>query len=118
MSESAVATLPRARLLTLLCYGAMMSLAIGLNLLPVFLITLSTTYGGTSGLTGEQLGRLGAVVFAGLVAGIVITGPLADRHGTKFFAQLGNALTAISLIAMVNSKRWRLREVNPGNFTI
>jgi fucose permease len=91
---------PRARLLTLLCYGAMMSLAIGLNLLPVFLTTLSTTYGGAAGLTGEQLGRLGAFAFAGLVVGIVITGPLADRHGHKTFAQLGNALIAASLVAM------------------
>ncbi len=91
---------PRARLLTLLCYGAMMSLAIGLNLLPVFLTTLSETYGGATGLTGEQLGRLGALAFAGLVVGIVITGPLADRWGTKPFAQLGNALIAVSLVAM------------------
>ena len=70
---------PCARLLTVLCYGAMMSLAIGLNLLPVFLTTLSATYGGADGLTGEQLGRLGALAFAGVAAGIVITGPLADR---------------------------------------
>jgi len=103
-----VPVVPRARLLTLLCYGAMMSLAIGLNLLPVFLTTLSTMYGGSTGLSGEQLGRLGAVAFAGLVVGILITGPLADRHGTKFFAQLGNALTAISLIAMAFAPTYNL----------
>ncbi len=91
---------PRARLLTQLCYGAMMSLAIGLNLLPVFLTTLSATYGGVAGLTSEQLGRLGALAFAGVVVGIVVTGPLADRWGTKPFAQLGNALIAVSLVAM------------------
>lgn len=91
---------PRARLLTLLCYGAMMSLAIGINLLPVFLTTLSALYGGTAGLTGEQLGRLGASVFSGLVIGILVTGPLADRYGHKFFAQFGNALVAASLVAM------------------
>lgn len=104
MSAPAALTAPiapaRARLLTRLCYGAMMSLAIGLNLLPVFLTTLSTTYGGATGLTGEQLGRLGAFAFAGLVVGIVITGPLADRHGHKLFAQLGNAFIAASLVAM------------------
>lgn len=91
---------PRARLLTLLCYGAMMSLSIGLNLLPVFLTTLSTVYGGEAGLTGEQLGRLGAIAFSGLVIGILITGPLADRWGAKPFAQLGNTLIAGSLVAM------------------
>ena len=76
-----------------------MILAIGLNLLPVFLTTLRTEYGGTAGLTGEQLGRLGALTFAGLVAGILLTGPMADRWGAKPFAQLGNAITAISLLA-------------------
>ncbi len=99
---------PRARLLTLLCYGAMMSLAIGINLLPVFLTTLSTTYGGAAGLTGEQLGRLGASAFAGLVVGILITGPLADRHGTKPYAQLGLALISVSLGAMAFAPSYNL----------
>ena len=99
---------PRARLLTLLCYGAMMSLSIGINLLPVFLTTLSTTYGGAAGLTSEQLGRLGALAFAGIVIGIVITGPLADRWGTKPFAQLGNTLIAASLVAMAFAPSYAL----------
>lgn len=90
---------PAPRLLTLLCYGAMMSLAIGLNLLPVFLTTLAHTYGGVGGLTQEQLGRLGALAFAGLVVGILGTGPLADRWGAKPFALLGNLLIGASLIA-------------------
>ncbi|CAM2937271.1 MFS transporter [Rariglobus hedericola] len=108
MSASASAPLIRARLLTLLSYGAMMSLAIGLNLLPVFLTTLSTTYGGAAGLSGEQLGRLGGLAFAGLVVGIVITGPLADRHGAKPFAQFGLALIAISLVAMAFAPTYTL----------
>lgn len=85
------------RLLTYLCYGAMMSLAIGLNLLPVFLTTLSELYGGVNGLSQEQLGRLGASTFSGLAVGVVITGPLADRWGAKPFAQLGNMMIAVSL---------------------
>lgn len=99
---------PRARLLTLLCYGAMMSLAIGINLLPVFLTTLSSLYGGAAGLTGEQLGRLGASAFAGLVVGILITGPLADRHGTKPYAQLGLSLISASLVAMAFAPDYNL----------
>ncbi len=91
---------PRPGLLTPLCYGAMMSLAIGINLLPVFLTTLSATYGGAAGLTQEQLGRLGAMIFSGLVLGILVTGPLADRWGAKAFALLGNGLIAASLVAM------------------
>ncbi|MEZ5278478.1 MAG: MFS transporter [Opitutaceae bacterium] len=84
--------------LTWLCYGSMMALAIGLNLLPVFLTSISATYGGSEGLSGEELGRLGAMAFAGLVLGILITGPLADRYGAKLFAQLGNLLTILSLL--------------------
>src|ERR1700741_1037452 len=90
----------RPRVLTLLCYGAMMSLAIGVNLLPVFLTSLSRTFGGPEGLTQEQLGRLGAIGFSGLVLGIVIAGPLADRWGAKGFAVGGNGIMALSLVGM------------------
>ncbi len=90
----------RIRWLTALCYLAMMSLAIGLNLLPVFLTTLSHLYGGAEGLSKEALGRLGAVGFSGLVAGILVTGPLADRAGAKPFALLGNGCIAVSLVGL------------------
>ena len=90
----------RPRLLTLLCYGAMMSLAIGVNLLPVFLTSLSLTFGGQDGLTQEQLGRLGAISFMGLVLGILIAGPGSDRWGAKGFAVGGNAIMVFSLVGM------------------
>src|SRR5258708_13165592 len=80
----------RPRLLTFLCYGGMMSLAIGVNLLPVFLTSLSASFGGSQGLSQEQLGRLGAFSFLGLVWGILLAGPLADRRGAKPFAMSGN----------------------------
>ena len=60
-------------------YAAMMSLAIVINLLPVFLTTLGAELGGEAGLTKEELGRIGMVTFAGLVLGILVSGPLADR---------------------------------------
>ena len=88
------------RRLTALCYGAMMSLAIGMNLLPVFLTGISGTYGGAAGLSQEALGRLGAACFSGLVLGILVTGPLADRWGAKPFVQFGNVAIALSLAAM------------------
>ena len=88
------------RWLTTLCYGAMMSLAIGLNLLPVYLTALASAFGmGGVPLSDEQLGRLGAIMFAGLVAGILVTGPLADRWGARPFALAGNALGALALLA-------------------
>jgi len=90
----------RPRLLTYLCYGAMMCLAIGINLLPVFLTSFSASFGGPEGLTQEALGRLGALSFAGLVFGIVLAGPLADRWGAKMFAMAGNAVMAGSLVSM------------------
>ncbi len=77
-----------------------MGLAIGLNLLPVFLTTLSGMYGGAAGLSQEQLGRLGAVAFAGLAVGILMTGPLADRWGAKPFVLFGNGLIAVSLAGL------------------
>ena len=78
----------------------MMSLAIGLNLLPLFLTSLSRAFGGPAGLSQEQLGRLGALNFSGLVVGILAAGPLADRYGSKGFTLAGNGVIAASLIGM------------------
>ena len=77
-----------------------MSLAIGVNLLPVFLTSLSLTFGGQDGLSQEQLGRLGAISFIGLVLGILIAGPASDRWGAKGFAIGGNGIMVFSLIGM------------------
>jgi MFS family permease len=93
-------TIVHPKLLTILCYGAMMSLSIGMNLLPVFLTTLSELFGGAEGLSKEQLGRLGALAFSGLSIGIIATGPLADRWGAKPFTILGNAMIALSLAGL------------------
>ncbi|MBV9390525.1 MAG: MFS transporter, partial [Verrucomicrobia bacterium] len=87
----------RPKLLTLLCYGAMITLAIGVNLIPVFLTSLRTAFSSSPPLTQEQLGRLGAIGFGGLVLGILITGPCADRWGAKMFAVGGNLILAASL---------------------
>ena len=78
-------------------YAAMMCLAIGVNLIPVFLTTLSGDLGGAQGLSKEQLGRIGGITFAGVVAGVALTGPLADRWGARPFALGGNLLLALGL---------------------
>jgi MFS family permease len=75
----------------------MMSLSTGINLLPVFLTALGVDLGG---LDKEQLGRIPALTFVGLVAGIAVTGPLADRWGAKVFAQLGNLLILVGLVGL------------------
>ncbi len=80
----------------------MMVLAIGVNLLPIFLTTLAVDLGKGTPLTAEQLGRIGAVTFCGVVGGILVTGPLADRWGARVFAVGGNALIAAGLLAL----RW------------
>ncbi len=100
MSSSALAPGIRPRLLTYLCYGAMMSLAIGVNLLPIFLVSIQHSFPSSTnlGLSQEELGRLGAFTFSGLVAAILLTGPLADRFGAKLFALAGNALLVLGLL--------------------
>ena len=80
-----------------LCYAAMVCIAIAVNLMPIFLTTLRADLGGRAGLTGEQLGRISALTFAGLVGGILFTGPLADRWGGKLFSILGTLLIGVGL---------------------
>jgi fucose permease len=80
-----------------LCYAGMVCLAIAVNLMPIFLTTLRVDLGGRAGLTGEQLGRISAITFAGLVGGILFTGPLADRWGGKTFSVLGTLLSGVGL---------------------
>ncbi len=80
----------------------MMMLAIAINLLPVFLTAIAIDLGKGAPLSAEQLGRIGAVTFTGLVGGILVTGPLADRWGARIFAVGGNVLIALGLLAL----RW------------
>lgn len=84
------------------CNLAMMALAIAVNLLPVFLTTIAIDLGKGAPLSAEQLGRIGAVTFTGLVGGILVTGPLADRWGGRIFAVGGNVLIALGLLTL----RW------------
>jgi fucose permease len=80
----------------------MMVLAIAVNLLPVFLTAIAVELGKGILLSAEQLGRVGAFTFIGLVGGILVTGPLADRWGARIFAVGGNILIALGLLAL----RW------------
>src|SRR5437667_9149912 len=81
----------------ILCNGEIQCRGIAENLMPIFLTTLRVDLGGRAGLTGEQLGRISALTFAGLVGGILFTGPLADRWGGKLFSILGTLLIGVGL---------------------
>jgi fucose permease len=83
-----------------ICNLAMMALAIAVNLLPVFLTTIASDLGKGTLLSAEQLGRIGAVTFIGLVSGTLVTGPLADRWGSRIFAVGGNVLIAMGLATL------------------
>ncbi len=66
-----------------LCNLAMMSVAIAINLLPLFLASLSHDLASPQGFTAEQLGRVGSITYLGVVIGMLLTGPLADQLGAR-----------------------------------
>jgi MFS family permease len=78
----------------------MVCLVIAVNLMPIFLTTVQVDLGGKAVLTHEQLGRISALTFAGLVGGILFTGPLADRWGGKLFSILGTLLIGVGLVLL------------------
>lgn len=85
--------LQRGRVIRL-CHAGMFCVAIGAGILPVYLTTFGEEFGG---LGPARLGLLPAVLFAGFVVGIVLSGPLADRFGARLFAVLGAAICAAGL---------------------
>ncbi|HEV2729078.1 MAG TPA: MFS transporter [Terriglobales bacterium] len=91
-----------------LCYTGMVCLAIAVNLMPIFLTTIRVELGGNAGLTDEQLGRISAITFAGLVGGILVTGPLADRWGGRPFSVLGTLLIGLGLGLIAISPSYRM----------
>jgi len=88
------------------CYGGMVCVAISANLAPVYLTTFGHVFGGPGGLTEEELGRIPAIIFAGFVAGILISGAFTDRWGARLFALLGLAFTAFGLIFLGCATRY------------
>ncbi len=97
-----------------LCYASMMAIAIAANVTPVYLTTFSAAFGGPSGLTGEQLGRIPAVLFASFILTILISGPLADRLGAKRFVLAGHALIIAGMAAMASSVSYEMLLLSVG----
>ena len=82
-----------------LCNGAMMAVALGLILVPIYLTTFRQAF-AVDGvpLSEEQLGRIPAVLFGWVTVGILFSGPLADRWGAKLFAVAGLVLVSLGLV--------------------
>jgi len=82
-----------------LCNGAMMAVALGLILVPIYLTTFRQAF-AVDGvpLSEEQLGRIPAVLFGWVTVGILFSGPLADRWGAKLFAVAGLVLVCLGLV--------------------
>lgn len=78
----------------------MICIAIVAHLLPIYLVTFSATFGGAGGLSDKQLGLVGSVFFAGLIAAMLVTGPAADRLGAKAFVLLGHGMVAGGLLML------------------
>ncbi len=83
-----------------LCYSGMVTIAIATNLAPVYLTTFSRVFGGAAGLSDQQLGMIGTLIFVGIVAGLLVSGPLADRFGARAFVLIGSGLIGAGLGAM------------------
>jgi len=83
-------------------YAGMVCLAVAVNLAPLLLTTLSDAVRDErgTGLTKEEKGRICSAIFVGLVVGIVLTGPLADRFGAKPFAIAGSLLVGCGLAVL------------------
>jgi fucose permease len=86
----------------------MMCLAIAVNLPPVYLTTFSETFGGETGLTSEQLGRVGGLTFANVVIGILISGVFADHWGAKGVALVGLVMTGAGLCILAVARNYAM----------
>jgi fucose permease len=82
------------------CHGSMMTLAISLNLIAVCLPILSHGAGLGVALTNERLGRIAAMAFVGMVAGLLLSGPAANRLPAKWFTVGGNLLIVSGLVRL------------------
>ena len=82
------------------CHAAMTPVAIALNFLPVCLPVLRLGIGPGVVLSKEQLGRIAAMSFVGMVAGLLISGPLANRLAAKWFTAGGCFVLCGGLVIM------------------
>ena len=78
----------------------MTTVAIALNFLPVCLPVLRLGIGPGIVLSKEQLGRIAAMAFVGMVAGLLVSGPLANRLAARWFTAAGNFVLGAGLVVI------------------
>jgi fucose permease len=88
-----------------LCNCAMMCIACGTSLIPVYLTTFGEAFGG---LSESELGRISSTMFLGTFVMILISGPLADRMGAKIFVLGGLTLSTLGLGGIAISSDYRM----------
>jgi len=77
----------------------MTALAISMNLMPVCMPALRQD-AGLAPLSNEQLGRIAATTFAGVVVGLFLCGPLANRWHPRWFTIGGNLTVVAGLLVL------------------
>ncbi len=78
-------------------YLGMVALGTQINTLAVCLVPIARSF---EDLTQAQMGLIASISFAGIVAGILVAGPLADRYGMRPFIILGALLVIVGQAAM------------------
>ena len=87
------------------CYGAQMCNAIVNFLIPIYLTTWSQAFGGSGGLSKEQLGLIGSSLFSGIMVGVISSAYLAHRKGARLPVMLGAASICAGFLLI--SATWR-----------
>jgi fucose permease len=86
----------------------MITIAAAASITPVYMTTFSVAFGGLTGLTEEQLGRIPALLFACFMLTILVTGPLADRWGAKQFVLAGHVLIIAGIAVLAGSVSYEM----------
>ncbi len=84
----------------------MLTVAIALTLMPVLLPFLRGGVAPGVVLTNEQLGRIAAMIFAGMAAGLLGSGQLANHCGARLFTVGGNLILAFGLLALARANSY------------
>ncbi len=86
--------------------AAMTVVALSINLVPVCLPLFREGF-GSAPLNDEQLGRIAAMIFIGLVSGVLVAGPLANRHHPRWFTAGGSFAVGVGLLIVAWTRSYQ-----------